>query len=703
MVSFGDPTGARVATLSLNPSWIEFQDQSGAWLLGEHRRLASLRSLGVTSAEELTDEHVGEVVNDCYSYFDRPTWYKRWFGWLEKLLSGAGVGSYLDGSACHLDLVQWATKPAQGKLDPGVWRRLVSDDRAFLEWQLGARNIDVVLMNGAAIIAEVRASGIAPDLESSTIRYKIGNGTGEVRVVRGRVGGKLFLGWNRPLATAIARSGREALIAWVRESADGLGVGPSAGTAAAPASAVELVDGFIRSIHRVASVNGLEAVLRRWYERSDQPTVGDVAGYGGSPVIAVHTADVDFVLNRDTKRSAVGAFLNAAERAGAAELLDWWVVPGSRGGFRRVSYVGNAPTPGWYAYLRKAERGARRLSVGVRPTPAPSTVLDESVGGRRAVAPVQVVQFVHPGFEYHRTEHVGRRHDRQGVMAWKPGRSRHDRKFLVAEGSLLDLTTGVDHSVSTIAFWGEWEPPSVYWRLDSPGSPLPSIVHAPFLPEEIPGAPVQNTDPLVFGNRFVYSNCLQRTYAALQRLALGSIVLFGRFGKASGRPSFELDTCLVVDRSERVEPQPFAELWSDLLTDAVLGPLHTELEQLTTFTVYSGRVRDPSGGPFSFVPARQVSSEVPLFARPRLEPVGALDGVINPANMQGIRLTRNVANDRRDAIWQEVVRQVAAQGCGLAYRVGTPPVIGALQAISASKGPPCTLRDRVERLAPISS
>jgi hypothetical protein len=37
--------------------------------------------------------------------------------------------------------------------------------------------------------------------------------------------------------------------------------------------------------------------------------------------------------------------------------------------------------------------------------------------------PVQVVQFVHPGFEYH----VGGRYLRSGVMSWKPGKCMHRR------------------------------------------------------------------------------------------------------------------------------------------------------------------------------------------------------------------------------------------------------------------------------------
>ena len=32
---------------------------------------------------------------------------------------------------------------------------------------------------------------------------------------------------------------------------------------------------------------------------------------------------------------------------------------------------------------------------------------------------LQIVQFVDPGFEYHRTEHVGPRLQASGVMAWK--------------------------------------------------------------------------------------------------------------------------------------------------------------------------------------------------------------------------------------------------------------------------------------------
>jgi hypothetical protein len=205
---------------------------------------------------------------------------------------------------------------------------------------------------------------------------------------------------------------------------------------------------------------------------------------------------------------------------------------------------------------------------------------------------------------------------------------------------------------------------------------------------------VQNTDPLVFGDRFVYSNCLQPAFPRLlQHLTPGSIVLFGRHGRPGGEPSFGLDTCLVVDSCQRLEPQPPKQLGGDLLDDAVLGPLFTEMDEPTTLAVYRGRARDLSLGdrPFSFVPALRVMDELPRFARPRLRPVGGLDGVINPAKNEAVKGTYNLRVHDRDAVWNEVVSQVTAQGCGLGYHVEAPPVMDERVVAVHVQGPPRAL------------
>jgi hypothetical protein len=306
---------------------------------------------------------------------------------------------------------------------------------------------------------------------------------------------------------------------------------------------------------------------------------------------------------------------------------------------------------------------------------------------------LQVVQFVHPGFEYHRAEHVGGRTQRSGVMPWKPGRSQHDRKFMLTPGSLFDPDAGEDHTSVPVGFWGEWEGPSVFWRVDSPGRPLPTIVHAPFRPAHWPTASVQNTDPMVFGDAFIYSNCLQAAYRSLRTLGPGSMVLFGRYARTNARPSFSLDTCLVIEHVETLAPAPVhpGRYGNDLLTDAVLGPLFTEGAD-RDLSVYFGPRRSPDGaGPFSFFPARLAVDSPPLFARPELSPTGALDGVISPGNMQGIKVTSQLSITDRDAVWAEIVAQVHRQGCGLGHHAAPPPLLEPHLAESAARNAPMPL------------
>jgi len=275
-------------------------------------------------------------------------------------------------------------------------------------------------------------------------------------------------------------------------------------------------------------------------------------------------------------------------------------------------------------------------------------------------------------------------------MEWKRGNSQHDRKFVVSRGSLFEPDAGRDHRDVDIVFWGEWEGPSVFWKVDEPrGKPTPSIMHAPFRPGRLPLESVQNTDPIVFGDAFVYSNCLQDSFVSLRTLAAGSIILFGRHSRTTHQPAFSLDTCLVIDRVEALGPFPFdAETYGeDILADAVLSPLFTE-GAVADFAVYFGRMRTVGiASPFSFFPARLPDDPEPLFARPQLMPVGPLEGIISPENMQGIN-NATVSPAERDAIWHEVTRQVVGQGCALGYHAVAPPLVSSHVAESAAlRGP----------------
>ncbi len=131
------------------------------------------------------------------------------------------------------------------------------------------------------------------------------------------------------------------------------------------------------------------------------------------------------------------------------------------------------------------------------------------------------VQFPHPGPEHQPSS---------STMPWSPlvtadGRPvDHARKFLRVRGSYL-----IDGRLEDgeVAFWGEWEPPSRVLRLPARRNGYPNWLHTPTI-KPVPDGPRQNTDPLVFGERFLYTNCRQSSNEKLRQLATGSLIVSGQ-------------------------------------------------------------------------------------------------------------------------------------------------------------------------------
>lgn len=237
---------------------------------------------------------------------------------MEQLLTSSGAGSYLKGSACHLNLVQWATVQPQGQLPAAAWQRLVAEDREFLRWQLAHANVSLVLINGTSVIDGLLAAGVVSDLAEDRLAYPAKEGTGYLRVFRCASDGVRFLGWNRPLAGPLPAPARHALAGWVaaalQPQADAPASWQAACTLANPGP-----DGFISPGAVVNSADELDHLLRSWLRVSQQPAIGDIGRFGGSPLIKVTADGREFVLNRDTKRSAVASFTEAAARAAERE------------------------------------------------------------------------------------------------------------------------------------------------------------------------------------------------------------------------------------------------------------------------------------------------------------------------------------------------------------------------------------------------
>ena len=137
---FGNFTGASSYTIGINPSLQEFQSSTGELLGSEEKRLEDFQSLGILTSEssyQILAGHSSLIYLACLNYFDRNPYH--WFNIMDEVVNRVCKSSYFDGSACHLDLVQWATDPIWSTIlrtDPEEATNLSTHDLLFLNQQI---------------------------------------------------------------------------------------------------------------------------------------------------------------------------------------------------------------------------------------------------------------------------------------------------------------------------------------------------------------------------------------------------------------------------------------------------------------------------------------------------------------------------------------------------------------------------------------
>ena len=146
VVFFGNIKNSTVATLGINPSKNEFQN-NGLLLSGNQKRFETLISLGASNLSGLTNFQVQKVHDTCINYF-KANPYRKWFDQLENNILNKFSVSYYSDKACHLDIVQWATDPIWRSLDYATKAQLIQSDINFLATQLNDEKIEILLING---------------------------------------------------------------------------------------------------------------------------------------------------------------------------------------------------------------------------------------------------------------------------------------------------------------------------------------------------------------------------------------------------------------------------------------------------------------------------------------------------------------------------------------------------------------------------
>lgn len=235
---FGNFEESKVATVGLNPSNLEFLDPHGMPLTLMSARFPTLSMLGIDDWSAANAHHLGIIENYCRNYFLRNP-YNRWFQQLDQLLEESHFSYYDESrSACHLDLVPYATSNKWGVLPSGVRRELLHSSRLTLARMLVAATIQVLVLNGKSVVHEFsRSTGIRLS-ELSNDAWSLPRMRGapvrglcyfaHVRSIRDFDLGRdlLILGFNHNIQSSygVTRKVRESIGNWVSQNIRELGL-----------------------------------------------------------------------------------------------------------------------------------------------------------------------------------------------------------------------------------------------------------------------------------------------------------------------------------------------------------------------------------------------------------------------------------------------------------------------------------------------
>ena len=247
------------------------------------------------------------------------------------------------------------------------------------------------------------------------------------------------------------------------------------------------------------------------------------------------------------------------------------------------------------------------------------------------------------------------RKDGNGTMWWNNG--EHRRKFLKNNGRYVGLSEKPSQGelrfgepkVGELLFWGEMEYPThvckiPYSHRDNTGK-LPVFLHTPIPQErfpveqrsdeelyqiyqayiktdsvEIPDANMgyQNTDPYVFGGKFLYSCCKQPAYKnILPELQTGDMIIFYSYKGKKDRSDFccMIDTVFVVGEKigtyqkgcyENIQ-RAVSEMQMQRIVLPVFYGSQNSIDGTEEFTLYRAATfeeREKFNGMFSYFPCR---------------------------------------------------------------------------------------------------
>ena len=147
---FGNIEGAEAATISINPSNLEFEDLHGNILSGAEKRFVDRETFRIKDSDALNENQADKVYKSLIEYFheDHNPYYDGWFKALDDYAGSLFGGvCYRENSMVHLDIYPWATKQKWNKL-PGSAKKVALREYDLLKRILLNRNFKYIYING---------------------------------------------------------------------------------------------------------------------------------------------------------------------------------------------------------------------------------------------------------------------------------------------------------------------------------------------------------------------------------------------------------------------------------------------------------------------------------------------------------------------------------------------------------------------------
>ncbi|ALO17358.1 hypothetical protein L21SP5_03763 [Salinivirga cyanobacteriivorans] len=249
----------------------------------------------------------------------------------------------------------------------------------------------------------------------------------------------------------------------------------------------------------------------------------------------------------------------------------------------------------------------------------------------------------------------------RGLRKWNRKPNPHYRKFMVHKGKYVSKADATIEIEALLNFWGEFEGPSEFTLVQhNPNEKYwnnPTAIHKPLFIDEERGD--QNTDPYIFGERFLYAICKK---TELDNLSPGDIMLFGSEFGAKPDVHFYLDTLMVIKDEISVVGSEFDALYRELTLDRLKDE---QTGQSLTNSVHTGVTfadRKEAVGCFSFVPVREAGNYPLGFGRPVLKNELITKYLRKPGAYTGYKSTALKDKNELKTLWQLIATEVLKQG-----------------------------------------